>query len=286
MIVDPRHADRSAHKGRETLRLSDAGGLTQFGVYLETLAPGASSSERHWHEAEDEFLYVLDGVATVHDDDGMHTLGAQDAACWRHGDANAHRVLNQSQAPLRYLIVGSRAAKDVCHYPDSGRRQVNSTTRWQVLAADGTIERSGDLPAKLMRLQPVWGEAYDAAKPARRIVTHGSVAGQTGTSYPDIFSDLGQYEAFAISDAGGLTQFGAITERLMPGARSSQRHWHEAEDEFLYVLDGTVTVWENDGPHDLGPGGCAAWPKGVANGHCLENRGTTPTSYFIAGAHA
>jgi uncharacterized RmlC-like cupin family protein len=63
------------------LRYSDVGGLTQFGAAVETLQPGSRSSERHWHEAEDEFLYVISGEATVVEEDGAHLLHPGDAAC-------------------------------------------------------------------------------------------------------------------------------------------------------------------------------------------------------------
>ena len=87
--------------------MSTAGGLAQFGAYLATLAPGAFSSTRHWHSAEDEMVYLLQGAATVIDDDGTHLLHPGDAACWRHGDPNAHHLHNPTQHPCRYLIIGS-----------------------------------------------------------------------------------------------------------------------------------------------------------------------------------
>jgi uncharacterized cupin superfamily protein len=74
----------------QRLGYSDAGALTQYGAYVETLPPGAGFSERHWHEQEDEFLYVLSGDATVVENDGEHTLGRGDAACWPAGVLNAH----------------------------------------------------------------------------------------------------------------------------------------------------------------------------------------------------
>ena len=64
MIVDPALAPVSGDKGLHTLHLSVAGGLTQFGAYLDTLEPGVWSSHRHWHSSEDEFLYLLSGTAT------------------------------------------------------------------------------------------------------------------------------------------------------------------------------------------------------------------------------
>jgi uncharacterized cupin superfamily protein len=284
MIITPALAPVSGDNGLRTLHLSAAGGVTQFGAYSVTMQPGAWSSHRHWHTAEDEFLYVLDGTVTVRDDDGMHDLAPGDAACWPNGCPNAHHLTNRGDRPCQYLIVGSRVAGDVCHYPDDGRRQVNGATRWQMIDSAGVVLVEGDLPQDLLCLPPVWGRAFDPASPGRRILRHGSVAGVSGSGYPEGFNDLGEYQAFPLSDEGGLTQFGAFTETLMPGAQSSQRHWHEAEDEFLYVLDGTVLVVENDGPHALGPGDAAAWPAGVANGHCLRNASDRPVTYLVVGS--
>lgn len=283
MIVDPATAPVSGEGGVSTLHLSVAGGLTQFGAYVETLAPGATSSHRHWHEAEDEFLYVLSGTATLRDDGGLHDLFPGDAVCWRHGDPNAHHLTNRSDAPCRWLIVGSRVANDVCHYPDDGRRQVNGAARWQMLSDRGEVLREGDLPAELLNLPPVWGKPYDGV-PMPHILRQGSVpAEQAMSNYPTPWRDLGRSDDIALSDAGGLTQFGAFVEILYPGAHTSLHHWHEEEDEFLYVLSGTVTLLENDGAQAIGPDTCVCWPKGVANAHCLRNDTQDPVTLFIVG---
>jgi len=127
----------------ELLRYSEVGRLTHFGAYVETLQPGSRSSDRHWHEDEDEFLYVLSGEATVIEDDGAHLLLSGDAACWPAGAANAHQVQNRSKAPCSYLIVGTRAPRDVVHYPDSERILYNEGDRWRLLRTDGTLLKSG-----------------------------------------------------------------------------------------------------------------------------------------------
>ena len=283
MIVDPASAPVSGEKGFSTLHLSVAGGLTQFGAYIDTLAPGAWSSHRHWHAAEDEFLYVLSGTATLRDDGGMHDLFPGDAVCWRHGDPNAHHLTNPTATPCRWLIVGSRVANDVCHYPDDGRRQVNGATRWQMLSDRGEVLREGDLPAELLNLPPVWGKPYDGTT-LPHILRESSVPAEEAVSnYPALWRDLGRSDDVALSDAGGLTQFGAFVEILYPGAQTSLRHWHEEEDEFLYVLSGTVTLLENDGAQAIGPETCVCWPKGVANAHCLRNDTQEPATLFIVG---
>lgn len=266
-----------------TLHLSVAGGLTQFGAYIDTLQPGVWSSNRHWHEAEDEFVYVLEGTVTLRDDHGLTDLAPGDAIAWRHGDPNAHHLTNRSQAPCRYLIVGSRVANDICHYPDDGRKLVNGATEWQMFAADGSVLRQGPMPDELLNLPPLWGHPF--ARDGRpNVIRAGSVPAEEAVSnYPAPWNDLGLAEDMALSDAGGLSQFGAFVEILHPGATSSLRHWHEAEDEFLYVLSGEVTLIENDGPHLIGPGTCVCWPKGTANAHHLRNAGSQPATLFIVG---
>ena len=74
--------------------------------------------------------------------------------------------------------------------------------------------------------------------------------------------EYGPLDSLPISNVGGLSQFGAYLETLEPGSRSSDRHWHEEEDEFLFVVSGAVTVIENDGEHHLNPGDAACWPAG------------------------
>lgn len=284
MIVDPALAPTSGQKGLRTLHLSEAGGLTQFGAHLDTLDPGAWSGSRHWHSAEDEFLYLLSGTATLRDDSGLTDLFPGDACCWPHGQPNGHHLTNRSDVPARWLIVGSRCKGDICTYPDDGRRQINDSTTWRIEAADGSVLKSGDLPAELLDLRAPWGRSWDGT-PRPPVIRAGSVAGISEPgSYPAPYADIGDYLAHPLSDAGGLTQFGAFTETLMPGARSSQRHWHAAEDEFLFTLDGIVTLHDNDGPRDLPPGTCVCWPAGVANAHCLENRTALPVTYFVAGS--
>lgn len=127
----------------DTATLSDAGGLTQFGGYVQTLQAGARSSNRHWHEKEDEFLYVLAGEVTVTENDGEHVLHAGDAACWPAGVPNAHHVSNRSDAPCSYLIVGTRLSQDVCHYPDLGRTLYSEGETWRLVEADGQVVKTG-----------------------------------------------------------------------------------------------------------------------------------------------
>lgn len=98
-----------------------------------------------------------------------------------------------------------------------------------------------------------------------------------------IYVELGPYSARLLSDAGGLTQFGAFLETLPPGSRSSHKHWHEREDEFVLVVSGTVTLLEGGETTEMHPGDAATFKAGVAVGHCLENRSTAPVTYLVVG---
>ena len=142
--IAPDAEDRAGRHGAyETRRHSDAGGLTQLGAYLETLQPGSRSSERHWHEKEDEFLLVLSGELTIVENDGEHVLAPGDAACWPAGAPNAHFAINRSSAPCSYVIVGTRLTHDVCHYPDLGRTLYTEGETWRLVGEDGAVIKSG-----------------------------------------------------------------------------------------------------------------------------------------------
>jgi len=107
------------------------------------------------------------------------------------------------------------------------------------------------------------------------------------TGYPAPFRDaVAGRERKRLGNAVGLDQFGVNLTRLKPGAASSQRHWHEAEDEFVYIVEGEVVLCENDGETALRPGEAAGWKAGVANGHCLINRSARDAVYLEIGARA
>jgi uncharacterized cupin superfamily protein len=105
-------------RARERRKLGDAAGLTQFGVNLLTLPPGAWSSQRHWHTEGDEFVYVLSGEVTLVTDAGAELLRAGDAAGFKAGERNGHCLQNRSGAPAQVLEVGTRLPTDGAHYPE------------------------------------------------------------------------------------------------------------------------------------------------------------------------
>jgi uncharacterized cupin superfamily protein len=109
---------RAVTDGREKAALGNVAGLTQFGVNLTRLKPGAASALRHWHEQEDEFIYVLDGELILIEDGGDTVLKPGDCAGFKAGVSNGHQLINRSRRDALYLEIGTRAATERAHYPD------------------------------------------------------------------------------------------------------------------------------------------------------------------------
>lgn len=124
--------------GRSSLRLGQAGGLTQFGANLVILQPGARSSLRHWHEREDEFVMVTEGEVVLIQDEGEYVLGPGDCAAWPAGDANGHCFVNRSEREARFLAVGTKAPAEVAHYSDEDFILRIQGTEVEMTYRDGT----------------------------------------------------------------------------------------------------------------------------------------------------
>ena len=106
-------------RARQRVRLGDAAGLTQFGVNLLRLPPGAWSAQRHWHVGEDEFVYVVSGEVVLATESGDEVLRAGDCAGFRAGDSNGHCLQNRSNAEATVLEIGTRVAGgDTAYYPE------------------------------------------------------------------------------------------------------------------------------------------------------------------------
>ncbi|MEH0197284.1 cupin domain-containing protein [Caulobacter sp. CCNWLY153] len=106
-------------RARKRWKLGDAAGLTQFGVNLMRLEPGTWSSQRHWHTAEDEFVWVVEGEVVLVENGGETILKAGDCAGFKAGVPNGHQIQNRSDKPAVLLEMGSRRPQeDGCDYPD------------------------------------------------------------------------------------------------------------------------------------------------------------------------
>ncbi|WP_291296754.1 cupin domain-containing protein [Elioraea sp.] len=130
---------RAAVAGRTFRRLGDAFGLTQFGVNLVRLAPGAASALRHAHSAEDEFVLVTEGTPTLITHDGEQALAPGMVAGFPAGTGDAHHLVNRTEADVVFLVVGTKAhERDVVTYPDDDLRVEPSPGGRRFVKADGS----------------------------------------------------------------------------------------------------------------------------------------------------
>lgn len=128
----------SRMEGRHKQPLGDLFGLSNFGVNLTRLAPGAVSSLRHGHTKQDEFVYILEGHPTLHTDEGLTALAPGMCAGFRAGTGNGHRLINNTDTDVVYLEVGDRTPGDEGTYPDDDLRALLVDGVWSFTHKDGT----------------------------------------------------------------------------------------------------------------------------------------------------
>ena len=123
--------------GREKQKLGDAVGLTQFGVNISRIKANSKSALRHWHESENEFIYMLEGELVLHEDSGETVLKPGDAAGWRANSCNGHCLINRGTRDAVYLEVGTRLANDTVVYSDIDMRLERDKTGARYLHKTG-----------------------------------------------------------------------------------------------------------------------------------------------------
>jgi uncharacterized cupin superfamily protein len=127
----------SRMKGRLKRPLGDLFGLTNFGVNLTTLAPGAISALRHAHSRQDEFVYILRGHPTLRTDEGPTRLSPGMCAGFKAGTANGHQLVNETTEDVVYLEVGDRTPGDEGSYPDDDLKATLVDGSWRFVHKDG-----------------------------------------------------------------------------------------------------------------------------------------------------
>jgi len=128
----------SMMQGREKRRLGNHFNLSNFGVNLTRLKPGAISSLRHSHSKQDEFIYILEGNPALHTDSGKTELSPGMCAGFKAGTGDAHQLINESDKDVVYLEVGDRTPDDTGSYPDDDLRAEMTENGWQFTHKDGT----------------------------------------------------------------------------------------------------------------------------------------------------
>ncbi len=128
---------RSLMAGRVKRPLGDLFGLTNFGVNITTIEPGAVSALRHSHSKQDEFVYVVSGTLILHTDEGETELSSGMCAGFKAGSKTAHRRLNTSETDAVNLEIGERTSGDSLVYPDDALVAYSQNGSWMFTHKDG-----------------------------------------------------------------------------------------------------------------------------------------------------
>jgi len=121
---EPFYSRLGPYSSRE---LGDHFGLSAFGVSLQTLPAGSQSALRHWHSKSDEFVWMLEGTLVLVTDEGESLFTPGMSVGYKAGESNGHHLINRSEEDAVFLVVGSRAADDMVHYPDDDIQWVKSS---------------------------------------------------------------------------------------------------------------------------------------------------------------
>ena len=124
--------------GRKKQQFGEVFGLSNFGVNLARLAPGAVSALRHAHTRQDEFVYILEGHPTLHTDEGPTRLAPGMCAGFKAGTGNGHHLVNETGAVVVYLEIGDRTTDDSASYPDEDLKALLVQGQWKFVHKDGT----------------------------------------------------------------------------------------------------------------------------------------------------
>ncbi|GLQ33825.1 transcriptional regulator [Amylibacter marinus] len=125
-------------EGRSSLRIGDAGGMSQFGANLVTLNPGAKSSLRHWHQYEDELVMVTEGFLTLVEDSGSVVLTAGEFAAFPAGVKNGHHFVNHSETKAAFLVIGARERDEYVEYSDVDMKATAQNGNYVFTRKDGS----------------------------------------------------------------------------------------------------------------------------------------------------
>ncbi|MEQ1742630.1 MAG: cupin domain-containing protein [Candidatus Nitrotoga sp.] len=124
--------------GREKRTLGDLFGLSNFGVNLTRLLPGACSALRHAHSKQDEFIYILHGHPVLLTDAGETQLSPGMCAGFKAGTGDGHHLVNRTSEEVIYLEVGDRSTGDSAVYPDDDLQAALVEGKWQFAHKDGS----------------------------------------------------------------------------------------------------------------------------------------------------
>lgn len=275
----PRFALRYRHLTRALL-----GDAYRVGVVIEELPPGAQSAPAHYHLFEEEHVLVLEGRMTARLGAERHALAAGDYICFPAGQKAGHCLINDGDAPCRYVLIGEKNPDDVIVYTDTGKVLVRGLGRRAIF--DLTAQREY-WEGEETGLPPGVQVEEDAAPPLaapetapRQPISVDAVAWEP-TRDGGSFGGRARHLTYAA--VGSRYHVGVLIESADPGKRLWPRHYHLMEEEHALILDGEATLLLGDERIPMRAGDYVCFPAGQALGHSFLNSGTAPCRYLMIG---
>jgi uncharacterized cupin superfamily protein len=266
------------------LTLAACGEGYHVGVAIEELAPGKQTAPFHYHMHEEEHVYVLEGTPTLRLGNDRHRLKPGDYACFPAGQKAGHCLVNESDRPSRYVIVGENNPNEVAVYPDTGKVLVRALGRRALL--DGAALRNywdGEDTGLPHGRQPPADAEIQLDQPglAPKLPVSADAVPWEDSFVAEKFG--GQAKHLTAAAVGEGWHVGMLIEAPAPGKRLCPRHYHMLEEEHALVLEGEVTLLLGDERHVMKAGDYVCFPAGRKVGHSFLNRGSGPCRYLMIG---
>lgn len=249
-------------------------GFKKMGVHHVVIPPGARSSLPHAESMEEEFAFVISGHPHVWIDGYVYELKPNCAVGFPSGTGIAHNFINNTNENVELLVLGERTKKEnLCSFPVNPEQKETCGIWWTDVPKRSLGPHSGKPgPVQSHEIGSKWPEC---------IVDCTQLKKSRGWHYAGDSETFSEYSR--LTDPLGLKVFGIGFESLAPGSRSSFPHAHKTEEEFVFVLSGTATIWMNGFVHEAKPGDGVAFLPGTNIAHTVINNTKEPLWYIVIG---
>jgi uncharacterized cupin superfamily protein len=256
----------------------------RVGVAIEELPSGKQSSPAHYHFVEEEHVYILEGALTVRVGAEAYEMTAGDYICFPAGQRAGHCLINNSDGPCRYVMVGERKPNEVVVYTDSNKvlvRSLGPRALFDLAARRGYWDgENTGLPEEEIPPSDVLDTATETSGKApisSREVAWNEEGPHEGTRFGGCSKHLTH------AAVGPDYRVGVLIESPARGRRLAPMHYHMLEEEHAFILEGQVTLFLGEEGYDMQPGDYACFPAGHKVAHSFMNSGTGPCSYLMIG---
>lgn len=272
-------AEESVHPATKEKRGFNAAlayriGLSRIGVHHQRLPPGRRSSPPHAERDDEEMVFVLEGTPDLWQDGRLHRLRPGVSVGWFSGTGIAHSIINNSKAPVRLLTVGevSRYVNRI-HFPTEPRCTAFVKERGEHWA-DAPKRRMGTHDGKA-------GPAKASAKLPPNAIDWRALKPKHSNNYAGSTELLADY--VRLNTHLGLGRIGGGIDILPPGRRVSFPHAERDEEEFVFVLEGAASLWQDGHVYDMTAGDFAGWVSGTGIAHTILNTSSKPAILLTFG---